>query len=62
MKDGVMGPRTEFAVRTFTWTTEELKAALYAAEQETQRLRNSMLKISELLQSSANKLQKKADN
>ena len=58
--DHLIGPRTEFAVRTYGWTEKQLRDELYKKEQEVLELKEQMFKVGEKVTRIMNKMLRRA--
>lgn len=58
--DHLVGPRTEFAVRTYGWTEKQLRDELYKKEQEVLELKEQMFKVGEKVTRIMNKMLRRA--
>lgn len=59
--DSLMGPKTEFAHRTYGWSEEQLREALYNREQEVIELKMLLTKFGEKVEKAISKMFGKVD-
>lgn len=59
--DSLMGPKTEFAHRTYGWSEEQLREALYNREQEVIELKMLLTKFGEKIEKVISKMFGKVD-